>query len=165
MRTQRVIFAVALSVAALSGACNRPDSPPPPVMPQPPAAPPQAVAPAPPPVPKELPLPDPKQAPAPAKPDAPASAATAPAPAPEPPITPSPTQKPDAPTPPLAAKPKRGAKTRDIHPQSGAAGCVEMYGTCTPPPEKLCTTSALYVDCGKQAQVPSSTDWVNCVCP
>ena len=148
----KALVATALWVtAAFGGACNRPDSPPPPVVPvqpQPPAAPPQASAPTVAPIPKDVPLPAPKAAPAHPQPDAPESAAAAPAVAP------------DAPQ---GSKP--AATVREIHPAEGSAGCVEMYGTCTPPPDRLCTSSALYVDCGKRVQVPGSGDWVNCVCP
>lgn len=54
---------------------------------------------------------------------------------------------------------------RTIHPQPGQTGCVEMYGDCTPEPNSICTSKALYIDCGKQALVPSTGEPVDCVCP
>lgn len=57
------------------------------------------------------------------------------------------------------------AKTRVIRRTADTGGCVEMYGTCTPPPEKLCTSSAFYLDCGQRGQLPNSGEWLQCECP
>ncbi|HKP58047.1 MAG TPA: hypothetical protein VJV78_15050 [Polyangiales bacterium] len=65
---------------------------------------------------------------------------------------------------PDAQKKKARGRTREIHRTPGNTACLEMYGTCTPPPDQICTSSALYVDCGQRAQVPTSGEWVHCVC-
>jgi hypothetical protein len=162
-----------LGLAAVSGAgCNRPETPPTPVVPVQPMQP-QAATPDAPTVP--IP-PPPKEAPANAQPDAPQLPTTAPSAVPDKPAEPhTPQDKPAADVPatvpaavvPLAdAKKSKGAKTlRDIHPNPGSTGCLEMYGTCTPPPDQLCTSSAFYLDCGKIGQLPSNGEMLRCVCP
>jgi hypothetical protein len=70
--------------------------------------------------------------------------------------------------PPSAAKttPPAGAKLRTIHPQGDATDCIEMYGTCTPPPDRLCTSSAFVLSCGETGQLPTGQrEWLRCVCP
>ena len=72
--------------------------------------------------------------------------------------------------PPSAAKPKTkppaNAKPRIIHPLGDAQDCMEMYGFCTPPPERLCTSSAFVLSCGETGQLPTpSHEWLRCVCP
>jgi hypothetical protein len=164
----RLTFArFALVVAAVSfAACNRPETPPTPVVPvqplQPQAATPESAP---------LPVPPPKEAPSNAQPDAPDSPATAPAPKPEKPADPQATlDKPSAADPPASAQPavakkSKGAKNpREIHLNPGNTGCIEMYGTCTPPPDQLCTSSAFYLDCNKTGQLPSTGEWLHCVC-
>lgn len=123
--------------------CGRPASPPiAPVEPVP------ARGPGPAPSPAAEAEPPPKEAPSNPAPDAPRSPAA---------VAPSAEGK----DPGLANPPKTA---RTIRPHQGASGCVEMYGTCTPPPERLCTTTALHVDCGQRGQVPSSGEWVECLC-
>jgi hypothetical protein len=66
---------------------------------------------------------------------------------------------------PAVAKKSKGAKSpREIQLSPGNTGCVEMYGTCTPPPDQLCTTSAFYLDCNKTGQLPSTGEWLRCIC-
>jgi hypothetical protein len=149
---------LALFLAAAIG-CNRSASAPEPVAPVQPVAPrapsaePAAALPAEPAPPKE------------AVADAPQTATAAPAQ----PLQPGNEEKPaiGAPVAPEPVKPdakKRSGRTRQIRRTIGNPACIEMYGTCTPPPDQICTSSALYVDCGQRAQVPSSGEWVHCVC-
>jgi hypothetical protein len=63
------------------------------------------------------------------------------------------------------AKKKVPAGVREIHPTPGNTGCLEMYGTCTAPPDQLCTTSAFYLDCNAKGQLPSTGEWLHCLCP
>ncbi|HET8938343.1 MAG TPA: hypothetical protein VFN67_33090 [Polyangiales bacterium] len=55
--------------------------------------------------------------------------------------------------------------TRTIHPTSGGNECVEMYGSCTEPPDQLCTSNALALQCGEHGQLPSTGEQLTCVCP
>jgi hypothetical protein len=169
-RGRAATFALIVIGAAVSG-CNRPDSPPPPVVPgrplQPQAATPEATP---------VPAPPPKEAPADGQPDAPESSATAPGAIPD--KLAEPQTMPDKPiaaqppatvqpaiAPPASAKKSRSAKNpREIHLNPGNPGCIEMYGTCTPPPDQLCTTSAFYLDCNKTGQLPSTGEWLHCSC-
>lgn len=161
---RKSLFHLALLVAAMS--CNKPETPPAPVVPVRPLQP-QAATPDSP----TLPAPPPKEAPANAQPDAPASPTAAPSAVIEKPSEPQ--LKPDKPNlgvPTTAAPAAPVTKTsqknpRVIHPASGSTGCLEMYGSCTAPPDQLCTTSAFYLDCGKTEQLPSNGDWIRCVCP
>ncbi len=165
-RMRRVLgFATAaLTLAALAGAGGcRPETPPPPVVPvkplQPQAAMPEpTTAPIPPLVPKEAPSAVPQ--------DAPESPATAPSVSPE---KPGPQGALAAPAATPAAEIKKKSKapkgTREIHPTPGNTGCLEQYGTCTPPPDQLCTTSAFYLDCNAKGQLPSNGEWLHCICP
>ena len=57
------------------------------------------------------------------------------------------------------------AKVRTIHPSGDAKDCIEMYGTCTPPPDRLCTSSAFVLSCGESGQLPESKEMLRCVCP
>jgi hypothetical protein len=102
------------------------------------------------------PAPPPKEATA----DAPEAPTAAPATAAEKPPIGTPVAA-DAPKP--DAK-KRTGRTREIRRTPGNTGCIEMYGTCTPPPDPICTSLALYVDCGQRGQVPTSGEWVHCTC-
>ncbi|HKU43615.1 MAG TPA: hypothetical protein VJR89_35875 [Polyangiales bacterium] len=131
-------------LAAIS--CNR--ATPEPAAPVQPLAPAAPAAPAPPAPPKEGATAATPNA------DAPSTAADAP-------NEPAPPKLGETPKPALK---KQATRTREIHRTEGSTGCVEMYGTCTPPPDRLCTSSALYVDCGQRAQVPSSGEWVHCSC-
>lgn len=141
------LLACLIGLAALSGGCDRSASPPiAPVQPIPargpgPATPPPAAEPPPP----------PKEAP----PDQPADAPSTPAAA-----APQVEDKSEK----LAGAEKPHRRVRDIHPTEPGKDCVEMYGTCTSGPDKVCTSSALYVDCGKRSQVPETGEWVQCVC-
>jgi hypothetical protein len=56
-------------------------------------------------------------------------------------------------------------RARTIHPASGSDECVEMYGTCTPPPDPLCTSNALVLKCGESAELPSNGERLSCACP
>jgi len=149
----RIPTLIALALLAAVG-CNRSASAPEPVAPV------QHVAPRAPsaepaaPVAAE-PTPPPKEAIV----DAPEAPTTAPTEPEKPPI--------GAPAAAEAPKPsakKRAGRTREIQRTPGNSACIEMYGVCTPPPDQICTSSALYVDCGQRAQVPSSGEWVHCVC-
>lgn len=60
---------------------------------------------------------------------------------------------------------KQAASARTIHPASGSEECIEMYGTCTPPPDPLCTSNALVLQCGESAELPSSGERLTCACP
>jgi hypothetical protein len=151
-------------IAAASGSACRPETPPPPVVPvkpmEPQAASPDSI---------QLP-PPPKEAPR----ETPDSPATAPSLVPDKPVSPeAPPGKPSAdgalqPGPaiaPGAAAKKVPAGVREIHPNPGNTGCLEMYGTCTAPPDQLCTTSAFYLDCNAKGQLPSTGEWLHCRCP
>ena len=143
------VLCLAWGLLALSGACGRSASPAiAPVQPVP------ARGPGPAPSPAAEPAPPPKEAPANLAPDAPQSPAAAAPQLEDKELEPA--------KPPAVTKP--APRVREIRPLEGAAGCVEMYGTCTPPPDQLCTTSALHVDCGQRGQVPPSGEWVQCVC-
>jgi hypothetical protein len=65
------------------------------------------------------------------------------------------------------ASPERvRARARTIHPLNGGdKECTEMYGTCTPPPDRLCTSSALVLGCGESAELPSTGERLTCACP
>jgi len=56
-------------------------------------------------------------------------------------------------------------RARTIHPASGSEECVEMYGTCTPPPDPLCTSNAFVLPCGESGELPSNGERLSCVCP
>lgn len=57
-------------------------------------------------------------------------------------------------------------RSRTIHPTADSNGeCIEMYGSCTEPPDQLCTSSALVVQCGERGQLPSTGEQLECVCP
>lgn len=56
-------------------------------------------------------------------------------------------------------------QTRTIHPAAGSKECVEMYGTCTPPPDPLCTSNAFVLACGESGELPSTGERLACVCP
>jgi type IV secretory pathway VirB10-like protein len=154
----RIPTFIALALLA-SVSCNRSASAPEPVAPvqhvaprAPSAEPAAAVAaePTPPPPPKE------------AVPDAPEAPTAAPTEPEKPPIG-SPAAA-EAPKPNATKVKKRSGRTREIQRTPGNTACIEMYGTCTPPPDQICTSSVLYVDCGQRAQLPSSGEWVHCVC-
>jgi hypothetical protein len=108
-----------------------------------------------------------------APPDRAASAqAPVPAPAATPELaaeTPTDTAQPSAATSEAAhAGPKRkhpGRRVREIHPQRGRDGCLEMYGSCTPGPDRVCTSEAYYLDCGERGQLPVTGEPLRCVCP
>jgi|GEM_PF-5317433 len=56
--------------------------------------------------------------------------------------------------------------TRTIHPASGGEKeCVEMYGSCTPPPDPLCTSNAFVLACGESGELPSTGERLSCTCP
>jgi len=57
------------------------------------------------------------------------------------------------------------ATARTIHPQPGSSDCIEMYGSCTPPPDPLCTSNAFVLACGESGQLPSSGERIVCACP
>lgn len=40
-----------------------------------------------------------------------------------------------------------------------------MYGHCSEPPDELCTSSAFVLGCGESGQLPSTKEWLSCVCP
>lgn len=102
-------------------------------------------------------------APQPTAPEAPAARQAPPQPA----ATPEPAKpRPTAPTSePRSKSRKRAGEVRDIHPQPGQPGCLEMYGTCTKGPEPICTTSAYYLDCGERGTRPGTSEPLRCVCP
>ena len=75
--------------------------------------------------------------------------------------TPTPRGKPAVETPSAEAE----RKTRTIHPTTDSKDCIEMYGSCTPPPDRLCTSSAFVLSCGETGQLPSSKEWLRCECP
>jgi hypothetical protein len=54
---------------------------------------------------------------------------------------------------------------RIIHPTQGRSDCMEMYGSCSPPPDPLCTSSAFVLECGQKERHPSGREWLQCVCP
>ena len=56
-------------------------------------------------------------------------------------------------------------RARTIHPASGSEECVEMYGTCTAPPDPLCTSHAFVLACGESGVLPSSGERLSCACP
>jgi hypothetical protein len=119
------------------------------VAPRAPSAPPAAAVPA-----EPAPAAPPKEG----APDAPDTATAAP-------VQPAPEEKPPIGAPaPVATPKKHHGGTREIHRTPGNTACIEMYGTCTPPPDPLCTSSALYVECGQRGQVPASGEWVHCIC-
>lgn len=149
-----IVFAV-FSLFTAGGGCDRSASPAiAPVQPVP------ARGPGPAPSPSTEPAPPPKEAPANLAPDAPQSPTAAAPQIQDKPATPL--ADPAKDKPPATAKP--APRARVIRPTTGSEGCVEMYGTCTPPPDRLCTSTALHVDCGQRSQVPSSGEWVQCVC-
>jgi hypothetical protein len=78
---------------------------------------------------------------------------------------PSESQPRDAPASPAAVSGEARAKVETIHPQAGQRDCTEMYGSCTDPPDRICTSTALVVGCGETAQRPNSHVWLKCVCP
>jgi hypothetical protein len=93
----------------------------------------------------------------PSAPSPPPAAPTEPAATVEPPTPAAPPQGPGQP------QAKKGLRV--IHPRPGEAGCIEMVGSCTPPPNSLCTTNAFYLDCGARGTPPKSRDELQCVCP
>ena len=56
-------------------------------------------------------------------------------------------------------------KPRTIHATAGSNECLEMYGSCTEPPDQLCTSNALVLQCGERGQLPSTGEQLTCVCP
>lgn len=56
-------------------------------------------------------------------------------------------------------------RARTLTPADGAKECVEMYGSCTEPPDQLCTSHALVIACGERAALPSTGEQLSCVCP
>jgi hypothetical protein len=62
-------------------------------------------------------------------------------------------------------KPPAAAKHEIIHPQAGQTDCTEMYGTCTPPPDRICTSTAFVLSCNETGQRPNTNTWLKCVCP
>lgn len=56
-------------------------------------------------------------------------------------------------------------RARTIHPAAGSEECVEMYGTCTPPPDPLCTSNAFVLACGESGELPSTGERLSCACP
>lgn len=62
---------------------------------------------------------------------------------------------------PAQAKPR----ARELHPQPDQTDCVEMYGSCTPLPDRVCTSQAFVLECGKSGRVPGSRELLTCVCP
>jgi hypothetical protein len=56
-------------------------------------------------------------------------------------------------------------RSRTLHPAPGSQDCMEMYGSCTEPPERLCTSSALVLACGESAELPSTGEQLLCACP
>lgn len=64
-----------------------------------------------------------------------------------------------------SARPAPGARMRSIHPNAGGSQCVEMYGSCAPGVDVLCTSNAFVLACGETGQLPSSGEWLMCVCP
>jgi hypothetical protein len=94
-------------------------------------------------------------------------ATTEPAPAPAAPAKPGALEAPPGATlerPGTPAQAKTRGKVRQIAPLEGSTGCVEMFGSCTPPPERLCTSSAFYLDCGERGTLPSTGEMLHCVC-
>jgi hypothetical protein len=187
----RLLFALTTLAVFASSACERPSSAP--IAPAQ-AVPAQGPGPSPartpdPAATEPSPQPPPKDAPGNQGPDAPASAAAAAPVAHDKPATatadkPGPTATADAPAPAAPAKPgaleappgatlerpgtpaqaKTRGKVRQIAPLEGSTGCVEMFGSCTPPPERLCTSSAFYLDCGERGTLPSTGEMLHCVC-
>ena len=82
-----------------------------------------------------------------------ASAPAAPAPA-------APASSAPAPT-----APARKPRVRTLHPQPGASECVEMYGSCTPEPDSVCTTEAFVLACDERGKHPKSGAALRCLCP
>ena len=71
-----------------------------------------------------------------------------------------------SPAPANAALEATSGNARVIHPTADAKDCIEMYGTCTEPPERLCTTSAFVLSCGERGQLPAGNrEWLRCDCP
>jgi hypothetical protein len=64
-----------------------------------------------------------------------------------------------------AARSQAHAEQRTIHPQPGNSDCIEMYGSCTPPPDQLCTSNAFVLACGERGELPSNGELIACVCP
>lgn len=66
----------------------------------------------------------------------------------------------------LACTPQpRAVSARTIHPQPGSSDCIEMYGSCTPPPDPLCTSNAFVLACGESGDLPSNGERIVCACP
>lgn len=65
----------------------------------------------------------------------------------------------------LVHEPAAKPSARAIHPAADAKECVEMYGSCTEPPDQLCTSNALVIECGESAALPSTGERLSCVCP
>jgi hypothetical protein len=61
-------------------------------------------------------------------------------------------------------KPEGKADVQTIHPQPGQTDCVEMYGTCTPPPDRICTSTAFVLSCNETGQRPNTNTWLKCIC-
>ena len=64
-----------------------------------------------------------------------------------------------------AAAPSTTQHARTIHPTSDSKECIEMYGSCTEPPDQLCTSNALVLQCGERGELPSTHELLTCVCP
>jgi hypothetical protein len=162
LRRGSPLAGAALALAIFAGACNRPETPPTPVVPQPMQ--PQAAMPEATSVP--VPPPPPKVAPSAVPQDAPEFPTTAPSVSPEKPGPNGALEVPPATLPAETAKKSKAPKgVREIHPTPGNTGCLEMYGTCTPPPDQICTSSAFYLDCNAKGQLPSNGEWLRCICP
>lgn len=65
--------------------------------------------------------------------------------------------------PPAAVSGKDDIQT--IHPPPGQTDCVEMYGTCTPEPNRICTSTAFVLSCNETGQRPNSNTKLKCACP
>ena len=61
-------------------------------------------------------------------------------------------------------RPKKPA-VRTVHPQPGSSDCIQMYGSCTPPPNPLCTSNAFVLTCGESGELPSNGEPIVCMCP
>jgi hypothetical protein len=80
----------------------------------------------------------------------------------------SPSGSPAAPqqrNPTTVSEPAAQAPAREIHPQPDQHDCVQMYGSCTPLPDRVCTSQAFVVECGKTGRSPTTHEALTCVCP
>jgi outer membrane biosynthesis protein TonB len=64
-----------------------------------------------------------------------------------------------------AVAPTRKTAIRTLHPQPGASECVEMYGSCTRGPNRVCTTEAFVLACGEAGKHPKTRAPLRCACP